>query len=356
MREVPARAGVRDAHRLDLERALPRLALPPRQRVPVRVVPQSLAAVAGTREPRVDTPRTRRGRVSRVRASSRQTCAGPGTLRGPVCRVPASSRQTCAGRVHMDLLLAGIRELGSDECHHWLDHVRNCQTCTGPFVKTLIARLVYLVLCGIRLIPHGTRLARVCIFRYTWAGSCHGWNSYGTRRPRVCGIPCVTSSRVPAGGMPGTLLPPVYGTPANWGQACAAGRLPVLVWPEFRATVQTRGRSVPARRFPVLVGPEFTDPLQTRGRSVPTARPAPSPPARPASWTSPPDAVRSMSCISRPRARVGGTRTHTRAIMGASCNSPTTTPARTPARPPRGRVTQTPAGALDPNAGGITCQ
>ena len=181
---------------------------------------------AGAREPRVGTPRTRRVRVSRVRASSRQTCAGPGTLRGPVCRVPASSRQTCTGPVHMGALLAGSRELGPDECHHWLDHVRNCETCTGPFVKTLIAQLVYLVLCGIRLIPHGTRQGRVRIFRYTWAGSCHGWNSYGTRRPRVCGVPCVTSSRVPAGGMPGTLLPPVYGTPANWGQACAAGAPP----------------------------------------------------------------------------------------------------------------------------------
>ena len=120
-----------------------------------------------------------------------------GTLRGPVCRGPASSRQACAGPVHMGALLAGSRELGPDECHHWLDHVRNCQTCTGPFVKTLIARLVYLVLCGIRLIPHGTRQGRVCIFRYTWAGSCHGWNSYGTRRPRVCGVPRVTSSCVP---------------------------------------------------------------------------------------------------------------------------------------------------------------
>ena len=150
--------------------------------------------------------------------------------------------------------------------------------------------------------------------------------------------------------------PQFTGPPRTGGRRVPRGRPPVLVRPEFRATVQTRGRSVPARRFPVLVGPEFTDPLQTRGRSVPTARPAPSPPARPASWTSPPDAVRSMSCISRPRARVGGTRTHTRAIMGASCNIPTTTPARTPARPPRGRVTQTPAGALDPNAGGITCQ
>ena len=147
----------------------------------------------------------------------------------------------------MGALLAGSRELGPDEYHRKLNHVRNCQTCTGPFVKTLIAQLIYLVLCGIRLIPHGTRLARVCIFRYTWAGSCHGWNSYGTRRPRVCGVPCVTSSRVPAGGMPGTLLPPVYGTPANWGQACAAGAPPVLVRPEFRATVQTRPRRVPAR-------------------------------------------------------------------------------------------------------------
>ena len=146
------------------------------------------------------------------------------------------------------------------------------------------------------------------------------------------------------------------GRPRTGARRVPRGRPPVLVRPEFRAGVQTRPRSVPARRFPVLVGPEFTDPLQTRGRSVPTARPAPSPPARPASWTSPPGAVRSMSCISRPRARAGGTRTHTRAIMGASCNSPTTTPARTPARPPRGRVTQTPAGALDPNAGGITCQ
>ena len=126
----------------------------------------------------------------------------------------------------MGALLAGSRELGPDECHRKLNHVRNCQTCTGPFVKTLIAQLVYLVLCGIRLISHGTRLARVRIFRYTWAGSCHGWNSYGTRRPRVCGIPCVSASRVPAGGMTGTLLPPVYGTPANWGQACAAGAPP----------------------------------------------------------------------------------------------------------------------------------
>ena len=169
---------------------------------------------------------TRRGRVSRVRASSRQACAGPGTLRGPVCRVPASSRQTCAGPVHMGALLAGSRELGPDECHHWLNHVRNCQTCTGPFVKTLIAQLIYLVLCGIRLIPHGTSLTRVCIFRYTWAGSCHGWNSYGTRRPRVCGIPCVSAPRVPAGRAPRTHEARVCGPPANWGQKCAAGAPP----------------------------------------------------------------------------------------------------------------------------------
>ena len=139
---------------------------------------------------------------------------------------PQARGRRVPGRVHMGALLAGSRELGPDECHHWLNHVRNCETCTGPFVKTLIAQLIYLMLCGIRLIPHGTRLTRVCIFRYTWAGSCHGWNSYGTRRPRVCGIPCVSAPRVPAGGMPGTLLPPVYGTPANWGQACAAGAPP----------------------------------------------------------------------------------------------------------------------------------
>ena len=126
----------------------------------------------------------------------------------------------------MGALLTGSRELGPDEYHRKLSHVRNCETCTGPFVKTLIAQLIYLVLCGIRLISHGTRLTRVCIFRYTWASSCHGWNSYGTRRPRVCGILCVTSSCVPAGGMPGTLLPPVYETPANWGPTCAAGAPP----------------------------------------------------------------------------------------------------------------------------------
>ena len=151
----------------------------------------------------------------------------------------------CTGPVHMGALLAGSRELGPDECHRKLNHVRNFETCTGPFVKTLIAQLIYLVLCGIRLISHGTRLARVCIFRYTWAGSCHGWNSYGTRRPRVCGIPCVSATRVPAGRAPRTHEGRVCGPPANWGRACTAGRLPALDRPEFRATVQTRGRSVP---------------------------------------------------------------------------------------------------------------
>ena len=169
---------------------------------------------------------TRRGRVSRVRASSRQTCTGPGTLRGPVCRGRANSRPMCTGSVHMGALLAGSRELGPDECHHWLDHVRNCETCTGPFVKTLIAQLIYLVLCGIRLIPHGTRLTRVCIFRYTWAGSCHGWNSYGTRRPRVCGIPCVPASRVPAGCDLRTHEGRVCRPPANWEPTCTAGAPP----------------------------------------------------------------------------------------------------------------------------------
>ena len=165
---------------------------------------------------------TRRGRVSRVRASSRQACAGPGTRRGPVCRVPANWAPMCTGRVHMGLLLAGSRELGPDECHRKLNHVRNCETCTGPFVKTLIAQLIYLVLCGIRLISHGTRLARVRIFRYTWAGSCHGWNSYGTRRPRACGIPRVSAPRVPAGRASRTHEGRVCGPPANWGQTCAA--------------------------------------------------------------------------------------------------------------------------------------
>ena len=122
----------------------------------------------------------------------------------------------------MGALLAGSRELGPDECHHWLNHVRNCETCTGPFVKTLIAQLIYLMLCGIRLIAHGTRLTRVCIFRYTSADSCHGWNVYGTRRPRVCGIPCVPASRVPAGRASRTHEGRVCRPPANWGQACTA--------------------------------------------------------------------------------------------------------------------------------------
>ncbi len=136
--------------------------------------------------------------------------------------VPASSGQTCTDSVHMGLLLTGSRELGPDECHRKLNHVRNCQTCTGPFVKTLIAQLIYLMLCGIRLIPHGTRLARVRIFRYTWAGSCHGWNSYGTRRPRACGIPRVSAPRVPAGRASRTHEGRVCRPPANWGQACTA--------------------------------------------------------------------------------------------------------------------------------------
>ena len=206
---------------------------------------------AGAREPRVGTPRTRRVRVSRVRASSRQTCAGPGTLRGPVCRVPASSRQTCTGPVHMGALLAGGRELGPDECHHWLDHVRNCETCTGPFVKTLIAQLVYLVLCGIRLIPHGTRLARVRGFlpkarpcvpaRYTSAASLHGpaklgCHVYGARRLgahvyRRPAAPACTADVSPASarhapaprGQPGSRTPPV---PAR-----GAGRPPPRLTP-----------------------------------------------------------------------------------------------------------------------------
>ena len=149
-----------------------------------------------------------------------------GTLRGPVCRGPASSRPMCTDPVHMGALLTGSRELGPDECHHWLNHVRNFETCTGPFVKTLIAQLIYLMLCGIRLISHGTRLTRVCIFRYTWASSCHGWNVYGTRRPRVCGIPCVPASRVPAGCDLRIHEGRVCGPPANWGQACAAGAPP----------------------------------------------------------------------------------------------------------------------------------
>ncbi len=163
---------------------------------------------------------TRRGRVSCERASSRQTCTGPGTLRGPVCRVPANWAPMCTGRAHMGALLAGGRKLGPDECHHWLDHVRNCETCTGPFVKTLIAQLIYLVLCGIRLIPHGTRLARVCIFGYTWAGSCHGWNSYGTRRPRVCRPPANWGQACTAGAPPGTRLPRVSCNRANSRQEC----------------------------------------------------------------------------------------------------------------------------------------
>ena len=242
----------------------------------VRAVPVPVPLLAaGTHEPRVDAPRTRRGRVSRVGASSGPTRTGLGTLRGPACGGPASSRQTCTGPVHMGALLAGSRELGPDECHHWLDHVRNCETCTGPFVKTLIAQLIYLMLCGIRLISHGTRLTRVCIFRYTWASSCHGWNSYGTRRPRVCGIPCVTSSRVPAGGMPGTLLPPVYGAPANWGQACTAGAPPgtregrVCGPPANSRSMCTGALLARTRRNPVCRGPASSQPTCTGAPQVP---------------------------------------------------------------------------------------
>lgn len=122
----------------------------------------------------------------------------------------------------MGALLARSRKLGPDEYHRKLNHVRNCQTCTGSFVKTLIAQVIYLVLCGIRLIPHGTRLGRVCIFRYTSASSCHGWNSYGTRRPRVCGVPYATAPRVPAGRAPRTHEGRVCRPPASWGQACTA--------------------------------------------------------------------------------------------------------------------------------------
>jgi len=185
-----------------------------------------LANVRGCRpsvhvSPESTRPYTSRPSFAGPRELASDVCRA-GTRRGPVCRVPASSRQTCAGPVHMGLLLAGIRELGPDEYHRKLDHVRNCQTCTGPFVKTLIAQLIYLVLCGIRLISHGTRLARVCIFRYTWASSCHGWNSYGTRRPRVCGIPRVSAPRVPAGRASRTHEGRVCRPPANWGQACTA--------------------------------------------------------------------------------------------------------------------------------------
>ena len=79
------------------------------------------------------------------------------------------------------------------------------------------------MLCGIRPIPHGTRLARVCIFRYTCASSCHGLISYGTRRPRACGIPCVMPSCVPVGRASRTREGRVCRPPANWGQTCTAG-------------------------------------------------------------------------------------------------------------------------------------
>ena len=126
------------------------------------------------------------------------------------------------------------------------------------------------MLCGIRLIPHGTRLTRVCIFRYTCASSCHGLISYGTRRPRVCGIPCVSATRVPAGDTLGTHEGRVCRPPANWGQVCTA-RVP----PGTRlARVSCNRANSPqectgTQRFPVLVRAEFTPALQTRGRSVP---------------------------------------------------------------------------------------
>ena len=131
----------------------------------------------------------------------------------------------------MGALLARIRKLGPDEYHRKLNHARNCQTCTGSLVKTLIAQLVYLMLCGIRLIPHGTRLTRVCIFRHTSASSCHGLISYGTRRPRVCGIPRVSATRVPAGRAPRTHEGRVCRPPASWGQACTARALPGTLLP-----------------------------------------------------------------------------------------------------------------------------
>ena len=166
----------------------------------------------------------------------------------------------CTGPVHMGALLAGSRKLGSDEYHRKLNHVRNFETCTGPFVKTLIAQLIYLVLCGIRLIPHGTRLARVCILRYTSADSCHGWNSYGTRRPRVCGIPRVSAPRVPAGRASRTHEGRVCRPPANWGQACTAkappGTRPTRVsCNRANSRQECTGASLPCTRGARVRGP-----------------------------------------------------------------------------------------------------
>ena len=166
--------------------------------------------------------------------------------------------------------------------------------CTGSFVKTLIAQLIYLMLCGIRLIPHGTRLTRVCIFRHTSASSCHGWNSYGTRRPRVCGIPYVPAPRVPTGRALGTHEGRVCGLPVNWGQTCTAKappgtRLPRVScnransaqvcigakhcpysWgPSFVRACKLAADVYRGAAPPVLVGREFTPALQTHGRSVP---------------------------------------------------------------------------------------
>ena len=197
--------------------------------------------------------------------------------------------------------------------------------CTGSFVKTLIAQAVYLMLCGIRLIPHGTRLARVCIFRYTSAGSCHGLISYGTRRPRACGIPCVSVTRVPAGRASRTHEGRVCRPPANWGPVCTAGapsgtrlvrvscgransaqvctgtqRRPYSWGPSLRSACKLgagvyrrpspvyssgpslrRPRKLAAGVYrgtapPVLVRAEFTDPLQTQRGCVPGASAAPA--------------------------------------------------------------------------------
>ena len=181
----------------------------------------------------------------------------------------------------MGALFTRIRKLGPGEYHRKLNHVGNCQTCTGSLVKNLIAQLIYLMLCGIRLIPHGTRLTRVCIFRYTWASSCHGWNSYGTRRPRVCGIPYVSASRVPAGRASRTHEGRVCRPPANWGLMCTAKAPPR--YPSAPSFVQPckLGSGVYRRKaLSVLVGPEFRAGVQTRGRCVPRRSAAPTRGAR----------------------------------------------------------------------------
>ena len=173
--------------------------------------------------------------------------------------------------------------------------------CTGSFVKTLIAQLIYLMLCGIRLIPHGTRLTRVCIFRHTSASSCHGWNSYGTRRPRVCGIPYVPAPRVPTGRALGTHEGRVCGLPVNWGQTCTAKAPPGTRLPRVSCgRANSRPMCTEAQRRPyswgaslrrpckltagvyrgttppVIVRSECTDPLQTQRGCVPGASVAPA--------------------------------------------------------------------------------